>query len=919
MHGIHDQRRPPPESPRPAPRPIPENCGRGEHARHRPVPRPVAPAPLGIVGLAAAVTAVVSCGAPVPPIHLSALPGVPNGTGIFWRPAARADEVHLDGLRQMTFAGENLRASWSWEGTELVFQARATGAVCDRIYRISATEPAAPPVVVSAGLGAAAGAFFLPGDRELVYASTHLEAADCAAMPLAPTPGLGWAIRSGYDLFRGPVDGRGLARLTSSSGYDAEGSVCGVDGSIVFTSGRDGDLELYRMDGDGRHVLRLTHQAGYDGGASFDRDCDRIVWAASRPRADDARLLERGGVGVGVPPVRSEIWVANADGSAPMQVTYLDAASLTPSFIPGQSRIVFSSNLGEPRGGAERDLWAVDSSGANLERITSAPGFDGDPAFSPDGRQLAFASARATSPGASDINLFIASWAEKTVHPRSESAADRILADVRYLADPERQGRGLGTAGLESAATYVESRLQRLGLRPAGVRRSYRQPFPVTLRLRAADATALEVGGQVGARQDFVPSGISTSGEVVAPMVLAGHGVVDASAGLDDYAGLNVRGKIVLVRRFAPASLTDPAARRAASDVRHKAALARVRGARALLVVDAPTPTPTSTSTSTTAPTRPEAGGEAPTRALDEAPLPTLRSEGLDSAELPVLFVRREAIGSSWQRLARGRPVKAALRVALEADTVDTSNIVARLYAGCPESERLPGVVILGAHYDHLGMDPAHSLEPQSHRPHLGADDNASGTATLLEAARILAARRASLRRDVVVVAFSAEEEGVLGSTHFVREPPGYLDVTDMIAMINLDMVGRLRDNHLVVLGRHSAVEWPALLASACARAEIDCADEPAGADSYGPSDQLPFLAAHIPVAHFFTGMHADYHRPSDSADKVNAAGAGQIAIAVASLVAELANRPGAPRWVPAAQAPVKPPGASPPAGAVSR
>jgi GNAT superfamily N-acetyltransferase len=870
------------------------------------VPRPLAPAPLGIVGLVAAVTAVVACGGPVPPMHMSALPGVPNGTGIFWRPAARADEVHLVGLRQMTFAGENLRASWSWAGTELVFQARATGALCDGIYRISATEPAAPPVVVSAGLGAAAGAFFLPGDRELVYASTHLEGPGCAAMPLAPTPGLGWAIRSGYDLFRGPVDGRGLARLTRSPGYDAEGRACGVDGSIVFTSSRDGDLELYRMDSDGRHVLRLTHQAGYDGGASFDRDCDRIVWAASRPRADDARLPVRvgvgvgGGVEVGAPPVRSEIWVANADGSAPMQVTYLDAASLAPSFIPGQSRIVFSSNLGEPRGGAERDLWAVDASGANLERITSAPGFDGDPVFSPDGRQLAFASGRATSPGASDINLFIAGWAEKTVHPRSESAADRILADVRYLADPERQGRGLGTAGLESAATYVESRLQRLGLRPAGVRRSYRQPFPVTVRLRAADATALEVGGRFAARQDFVPSGISTSGEVTAPMILAGHGVVDAAAGLDDYAGLDVRGKIVLVRRFAPASLTDPAARRAASDVRRKAALARARGARALLVVDAPTPTHTSTSA--------EAGGAAPMQATDEAPLPTLRSEGLDGAGLPVLFVRREAIGSSWQRLARGRPVKAALRVAVEADTVDTSNIVARLYAGCPESERLPGVVILGAHYDHLGTDPAHSLEPQSHRPHLGADDNASGTATLLEAARILAARRASLRRDVVVVAFSAEEEGVLGSTHFVREPPGYLDATDMIAMINLDMVGRLRDNHLVVLGRHSAVEWPALLAAACARAEIDCADEPAAEDSYGPSDQLPFLAAHIPVAHFFTGMHADYHRPSDSADKVNAAGAGQIAIAVASLVAEVANRPGAPRWVERWSPPPRPP-----------
>jgi hypothetical protein len=184
-----------------------------------------------------------------------------------------------------------------------------------------------------------------------------------------------------------------------------------------------------------------------------------------------------------------------------------------------------------------------------------------------------------------------------------------------------------------------------------------------------------------------------------------------------------------------------------------------------------------------------------------------------------------------------------------------------------------------------------HSLAPDSKQPHVGADDNASGVSVLLETARMLVARRDKLARDIVVVAFSGEEEGTLGSTAFTRAPPPPLTTPDIVAMVNLDMVGRLRDNHVTVLGRGSADEWPALLDSACAKAEIDCGGTAGGADGYGPSDQMPFYLAGIPVTHFFTGSHPDYHRPSDTADKINAAGAGQIAVAAAALMEEVAGR----------------------------
>jgi hypothetical protein len=717
-----------------------------------------------------------------------------------------------------------------------------------------------------------------------------------------------------------------LVQLAEMGDQRAEAAVCPLDGSSVFTSARDGDPELYRIDADGRNLRRLTHAVGYDGGAAFDRDCSHIVWQAWRPRVgpereESLRLIaqaqglgrERGKSRMMLRTPRLELWVANADGSDPVQVTYLDAVSSAPSFFPGQARIVFSSDLvsGSPpdpggAGRAERDLFAIDVSGANLERLTTAPGFDGFPVFSPDGKQLAFTSARASPAGARDTNVFIANWREAPVRRSRESAADRILADVRFLADSQRQGRGIGTPGLEAAATYIEARLQRLGLDPAGVGGSYRQPFEVRLRVRAAAETFLTVGGRPVPQQDIVPARFSGGGAgpaAAAPVVegqviLAGYGIVDPAAGLDDYAGLDVRGKIVLVRRFAPTggAFSDPAAGRAAGDVRRKAFLARERGALALLVVDAPVAGPVGLG----APVDSATGlGAAP---ADEAPLPVLRVEGgPGDAGLPVLFVRRRVLASSWARLERGEcgecglPVRASLRVALESETATAYNVVARIRSTRPQAERLPGVVLLGAHYDHLGMGEAHSMDPDSHRVHPGADDNASGSATLLEVARILMGRRASLRRDVIVAAFSGEEAGVLGSTEFVRRPPGELEVADLVAMVNLDMVGRLRGNRATVLGRGSAAEWPALLDAACGDAGIDCGAEPGASaaeqDGYGPSDQMPFFAARVPVAHFFTGIHPDYHRPSDTPDKINAAGAAQVAAAAASLLVRVADR----------------------------
>ncbi|HLL55201.1 MAG TPA: M28 family peptidase [Myxococcaceae bacterium] len=774
-------------------------------------------------------------------------------------------ETHFAELRQLTFGGENAEAYWSFDGQQLSFQARAPGEGCDRIYRMSAFAPASKPIPVSSGKGATTCAFFLPGDQELVYASTHLGGEACPPRP-DMSQGYVWALYDSYDIFRANADGSNLRRLTETPGYDAEATVCPKDGSIVFTSVRDGDLELYRMDADGKNVKRLTSTPGYDGGAFFSPDCSRIVWRASRPKPgkelEDYRALLAKGL---VRPSRMELYVANADGSEPVQLTYLGGAAFAPYWHPSGKRILFSSNHGEAKG-REFDLWAVDVDGTRLERITTTPGFDGFPMFSPDGKWLAFSSNRATAPGQQDTNVFLARWVEGPPATAAESGADRIIRDIRWLADLARGGRGIGTAGLQAAGEYLEQRFSELGLEPAGEGGGFRQPFPVTTRVSVDESSSVELDGTAVAKEAFTALGFSAEGEASGPLVLAGYGLSAPDLGVDDYAKVDARGKVVVVRRFVPESPTFAATdrQRRYGDLRHKAWVAREKGAKALVVVDWPVP-----------PEPPVKDWQLPTEAKLAAPIP----EGPGDAGLPVVMVTRAALEKVMAKLQAGKKVSARVKVRLSVERKDAFNVVGLLPAGSPEAKG-QGALVIGAHYDHLGEGGRYSLSPDRREPHVGADDNASGVATLLEIARELSRHRDGLKRDVLVVAFSGEESGVLGSTHFTRAR-GEAGMKEVAAMLNLDMVGRLRANRLSVLGSDSAAEWKELLQSACDAAKVECAGS---GDGYGPSDQTPFYAAGVPVLHFFSGAHPDYHKVSDTPDRINAAGSQQVALIVAQV-----------------------------------
>jgi Tol biopolymer transport system component len=782
-------------------------------------------------------------------------PLTPVNTAANPEPRLLPQETHLSNLRQLTFGGENAEAYWRFDGTGLSLQARGPNEGCDRIQTLALTAAGPQRRQLSSGNGATTCAHWFPNGREVLYASTHLGGPKC---PPKPDMSLGyvWALTESLDIFKAqvpadgkPVDDRTLVRLTSTPGYDAEGTVCAKDGSILFTSVRDGDLELYRMNADGSNVKRLTSTPGYDGGGFFNRDCTKIVWRASRPAPGPAledynRLLSQGLVR----PSKLELYVANADGSDARQVTYLNAASFAPFFFPHRDRIIFSSNAGDPKG-REFDLWAVNTDGTDLERITSTAGFDGFPMFSPDGKALAFSSNRMTAEGKSDTNLFLADWRDDEAKAEA-TAAERIRDDVAWLADPAREGRGIGTPGLAAAGAWVEARFQALGLEPAGSE-GFRQPFTIPVSVRRGPKSALSVSGTEVGAGEFTPLGFTSVASVSGSMVLAGYGLQEE--GVDDYAGLNVKGKVVVVRRFVPdvASLATPASQRRAGDLRRKAFLAKAAGATAVVVVDWPV----------------SVGGAPLPR---ESPLPTLRKEGSQDAGLPVIVVTRAALAAVWAKLEKKQAVPVKLVTDVVVESATAFNVIGRLPGAAP-------ALVIGAHYDHLGAGGPNSLSPDSSAPHLGADDNASGVAALLEVARSLKAKAPA--REVIVVAFSGEEEGVLGSAALVASKPQWL--SGAWAMLNLDMVGRLRLNELQVLGAETAPEWKPLIESVCSAARVKCQ---ASGDGYGPSDHISFSMAGLPVLHFFTGAHGDYHKPSDSADKVNAIGAAKVAEVVTAV-----------------------------------
>ncbi len=319
--------------------------------------------------------------------------------------AQAGQERHLTNIRQLTNGGENAEAYFSFDGTRLIFQSTREGVPCDQIFTMKVDGSDSKRV--SNGDGRTTCGYFLPGNAQIVYASTHAAARECPARPDF-SRGYVWPIYDSYEIYKANADGSGITPLTRSAGYDAEATVA-PDGLITFTSVRDGDMEIYTMKSDGSDVRRLTNRPGPDGGPFFSHDGSKIVFRGRSLSAgqelDDYRALLKEGLWR---PTELELFVMNRDGSELRQLTTLGGANFAPSWHPDGKRIIFASNMHDPRG-RDFDLYLINVDGTGLERVTYNETFDGFPMFSPDGRHLVFASNR-NAKAEGETNVFIADW-----------------------------------------------------------------------------------------------------------------------------------------------------------------------------------------------------------------------------------------------------------------------------------------------------------------------------------------------------------------------------------------------------------------------------------------------------------------------------------------------------------------------------
>jgi peptidase M28-like protein/PDZ domain-containing protein/PA domain-containing protein len=470
--------------------------------------------------------------------------------------------------------------------------------------------------------------------------------------------------------------------------------------------------------------------------------------------------------------------------------------------------------------------------------------------------------------------------------------SQRYLEDIKALTSPAMEGRGDGTNGLTLAAHFIEEQFKNLGLKPAGTS-SYFQPFTVVTgaQLKSGNRFTLqseESKSELQSNQDFVPFSFSSSGSATGALVFAGYGASANEFQYDDYRALDVKDKIVVVLRYEPAGFSAKTGHHGLtehSQLVTKAINARNHGAKAIVLINGKL-------------------GEG------EEDLLTRFGSVSGPQDVGILFVHvKNAVAESWFRAAgksladvqnqintSSKPasfsfpenLRASLNVSIESTRATVNNVLAYLPGRTDE------YVIIGAHYDHLGRGNFDSLAPsQIGQIHPGADDNASGTAGVLELARSLARQKVRFQRGILFASFAGEELGLLGSAEWVKAPTLPLDKA--VAMVNMDMIGRVRENKVYVGGVGTGSTFRTLLEEAQTKSGLKLEYSAGG---YAASDHTSFVSKHIPVLFFFSGLHSDYHKPSDTWEKINAGAAAQLLDLISDVGTQLANASTPPTFV---------------------
>jgi len=468
-------------------------------------------------------------------------------------------------------------------------------------------------------------------------------------------------------------------------------------------------------------------------------------------------------------------------------------------------------------------------------------------------------------------------------------------AYVETLASEKFAGREAGSPGERLAADYIAAQLSRLGARPLPGRSDMFVPFTFTAGSRDGGSRAVVGSTTFNTSKDVIALSFSDDGEVSGPVVFAGYGIVvpeTQNFGYDSYATLDVKDKIVVVLRYFPEDAEQQTRGVLArySDLRYKAMAARQHGAKALVVI--------------TGPRSPNAGLTVPMSfdtALAGSGIPAASVSGAVAAAL--FAGAPKTLQAIQQELDSGNPhtagfpldkITLSLKTSLVRETQTGRNVVAYFPATSPTAGVAKPWIAIGAHYDHLGLGRnGNSLagKDETGKPHLGADDNASGSAAVLAIAAALG-KQPVRRRNLIVALWSAEEIGLVGSAAFVNAPP--VPVNQLAAYLNFDMVGRMQDNKLAVQATGTSPIWASVLERANVAAGFDLTLQE---DPYQPTDVATFNQASVPSLNFTTGAHVDYHKPSDTADKINYEDLDRIASLASTVVRRLMDMADAPQF----------------------
>ena len=504
-----------------------------------------------------------------------------------------------------------------------------------------------------------------------------------------------------------------------------------------------------------------------------------------------------------------------------------------------------------------------------------------------------YPAAVLTSVLAAVLTLYLHSLiAVPKTHPATEAVRDlsasRYLEHVKFLASDEMKGRGDGSPELDKAADYIASQFRLWGLRPMGDNSTYFQHFEITTGAQTGPRTDLQVNGtNLKINQDFVPIPFSNTAEAEGPLIFAGYGITAPELHYDDYQRIDAAGKIVVVLRHQPQETNDkgPFNSSQHNTFINKAINAKQHGARGIIFI--------------TDLNHPEEEVGRATRGSDSNDLgipavharraPLLKLFADAGKDLPAI---QKKIDTDLQPQSFELPARGHIATEIIRTRKTVQNVVAAITGSDPSLQN--EWVIVGAHYDHLGLGDQHSLAPsQIGQIHHGADDNASGTAGVLELSRLAAINKHEWKRSVLFITFAGEETGLLGSSYFVNHPT--IPLKNTMAMLNMDMIGRLNNDRLFIGGVGTSPNFRPWLEgiNQSVGLHLDYSDS-----GYGASDHMSFNAKKQPVLFFFSGLHTDYHKPTDTADKINADGAIRVLSLVYLTLEKIANDAGRLEYV---------------------